>query len=203
MDLVTDPPPDSDAALAAAVLDAAAACYLRFGVAKTTAADIAKAAGTSRATLYRRFGTHEEILLEVLTRESEQMLAEAADEIVADDPAAQVVEGMVAAIGRIRTWPVHAAIFGSDSAGWIAARALQESAMRRLGESGVRPLFEPAIAAGTMTERDLDDLVDFMLRVLVSYAAVPGALGLEPEDVQRHLTTCFRPALEQLLDPSG
>ena len=49
-----------------AVLDAAAACYLQYGVAKTTAADIAKAAGTSRATLYRRFGTHEEILLDAV-----------------------------------------------------------------------------------------------------------------------------------------
>lgn len=186
------------------VLDAAAACYLRFGVAKTTAADIAKAAGTSRATLYRRFGTHEEILLEVLTRESEQMMAEAADHIAdVPRPADQAIEGMVHAIGEIRTRPVHAAVFTSDAAGWIAAKALQASAMRRLGESGIRPLLEPALAAGTMSEQDLDDLVEWMLRVLISYAAVPGAEGLEPVDLRRQLTLCFRPALEHLLGPPG
>ena len=41
------------------MLDAATSCYLRFGVDKTTAADIAKVAGISRATLYRRYGSHE------------------------------------------------------------------------------------------------------------------------------------------------
>ena len=54
-----------------AVLDAAASCYLRFGVAKTTAADIAQVVGISRATLYRRFGSHEAIFLAVLARESD------------------------------------------------------------------------------------------------------------------------------------
>ena len=127
-----------------AVLDAAAACYLRFGVAKTTAADIAKAAGTSRATLYRRFGTHEEILLEVLVRESEQMLADAAAQTQATDhPVDQVIEGMVHAVREVQRRPVHAAVFGDESAGWVAGRALRLQAMRRLGEQGVRPAIWP------------------------------------------------------------
>jgi AcrR family transcriptional regulator len=199
------PRPDDDQDLdRAAVLDAAASCYLRYGVAKTTAADIAKAAGTSRATLYRRHGTHEEILLEVLTRESEQMMLEAAERLTGvEHPADQAIEGMVFSIEQIRTRPVHAAVFGSESAGWIAARALRASAMRRLGAIGVRPLLEPALAAGTMTEQDLDDLVEWILRVLISYAAVPGQEDLQPEDVHRQLTTCFRPALEQLLGADG
>lgn len=187
-----------------AVLDAAAACYLRYGVAKTTAADIAKALGTSRATLYRRFGTHEEILLEVLTRESEQMLAESAARLAdlqVEHPADQAVEGMVFSISQIRSRPVHAAVFTSDAAGWVAARALQATAMRRLGEIGVRPLLEPALAAGTMDEQDLDDLVQWILRVLISYAAVPGHDELSLDDVRRQLALCFRPALERLLVP--
>jgi AcrR family transcriptional regulator len=50
-----------------AALDAAAACYLALGVAKTTAADIARSVGISRAALYRRYGSHEAIFLAVLT----------------------------------------------------------------------------------------------------------------------------------------
>ena len=185
-----------------AVLDAAAACYLRFGVAKTTAADIAQAAGTSRATLYRRHGTHEELLLQVLTRESEAMLAESASRLTEiEHPADQLIEGMVFSIEQIRSRPVHSAVFSSDAAGWIAARALRTSAMRRLGEIGVRPPLEPALEAGTMTEQDLDDLVEWVLRILISYAAVPGHDELTLDDVRRQLTTCFRPALEQLLVP--
>ena len=61
-------PPRVSADPAAAVLDAAAGCYLTLGVTKTTASDIARAAGMSRATLYRRFGSHEAIFMAVLER---------------------------------------------------------------------------------------------------------------------------------------
>ena len=132
------------------------------------------------------------------------LLAEAADRVVhVDHPADQVVEGMVHAMGEVRSRPVHAAVFGDEAAGWVAARALRAQAMRRLGEQGIRPLLEPALAAGTMTEQDLDDLVEWMLRVLISYAAVPGADGLSDDDVRRQLALCFRPALAQLLGPSA
>ena len=87
-----------------AVLDAAAACYLRYGVAKTTAVDIALVLGISRATLYRRFGSHEAIFLDVLARESAAMAADAEAHLAGiDDPDERMLEGMVFAIGR-RTW---------------------------------------------------------------------------------------------------
>ena len=57
---------DPDTADSEVALDAAAACYLRLGVAGTTATDIAREAGISRATLYRRYGSHEAIFLAVL-----------------------------------------------------------------------------------------------------------------------------------------
>src|SRR3954453_9855168 len=99
-----------------AVLDAAAACYLRYGVEKTTAADIAKGAGISRATLYRRHGSHEAIFLAVLVRESEEMAADAETHLAGvADPAERVIEGMVFAIGEIGRRPVHAAVFTTDS----------------------------------------------------------------------------------------
>src|SRR5260370_31841645 len=79
-----------------AVLDAAAGCYLRLGAAKTTAADIAAAAGISRATLYRRFGSHESIFLAVLERESEAMAAEVQAHLSGiDDPAERLLESMM------------------------------------------------------------------------------------------------------------
>ncbi len=43
------------------------------------------------------------------------------------------------------------------------------------------------------------DLVDYMLRVLISYAVVPGRDGLEPADIRRQLTTMFLPAFERML----
>jgi len=189
-----DPSPELEA-----VLDAAAACYLQFGVEKTTAADIAKRAGMSRATLYRRYGGHEAIFLALLTRESDAMARDAEAHLAGiDDPAERVVEGMLYAIEQIRARPVHAAVFSSDAAGWAATLALSDDALRRLGEAGIRPLLGPSRpdAAGAQA---VDDLVDHLLRVLISYAVVPGRNGLDTEDIRRQLNAMFLPAFERML----
>src|SRR5689334_23132155 len=47
------------------IVDAARACFLRFGYAKTSLDDIAKQAGLSRPLLYRKFKNKEEIFAAV------------------------------------------------------------------------------------------------------------------------------------------
>jgi AcrR family transcriptional regulator len=189
-----------------AVLDAAAHCYLRLGVDKTTASDIAAEVGISRATLYRRFGSHEVIFLAVLARESEEM-AEAAQIHLqgVEDPGERVLEGMMFALGEIGRRPVHAAIFGGDSAAWAANRAIREEALRRIGEAGVRPLVASPLAEGELSEADMSDLVDWILRILISYAAVPGDGGRDAAAIRRQLTEWFLPAFQRVVGggPSG
>jgi AcrR family transcriptional regulator len=183
-----------------AVLDAAASCYLRFGVAKTTAADIAEVVGISRATLYRRFGSHEAIFLAVLTRESEAMAIDADAHLSRlDDPRERILEGMLYSIGEIGRRPVHAAVFGGDSVAWAATQAIQVEALRRIGEAGVRPLLESSLADGSISEQEMMDLVDWILRILISFAAVPGNGGRAPEDIRRQLEAWFVPAFEARL----
>jgi AcrR family transcriptional regulator len=180
-------------------MDAAASCYLRLGVAKTTATDIARQAGISRATLYRRYGSHEAIFLAVLTRESEVMSEDARahlDSLSLTDPGERTLEGMMFAIGQIRSRPVHAAVFGGESAAWAAGQAIRMEALRRIGEAGVRPLVAGALADGSLSERDVEDLVDWILRILISYAAVPGHGDRAPDEIRRQLTAWFLPAFE-------
>jgi AcrR family transcriptional regulator len=183
-----------------AVLDAAASCYLRLGVGKTTAADIARTVGISRATLYRRFGSHEAIFLAVLARESEEM-AVAAQAHLSDveDPAERILGGMMFAIQAIRSRPVHAAIFGGESAAWAANQAIREEALRRIGEAGLRPLLASPLGDGTLTEEAMADLADWILRVLISYAAVPGDGGRRPADIRRQLADWFLPAFDRVV----
>lgn len=188
--------PDADLEVA---LDAAARCYLRIGVARTTASDIAREAGISRATLYRRCGSHEAIFLAVLNRESEAMAVDARahlQRLAVTDPAEGILEGMMFAIAQIRSRPVHAAVFGGDAAAWAAGQAIRMEALRQIGEAGVRPLAAAALAAGSLTDGDVEDLVDWILRILISYAAVPGDGGRPPDEIRRQLITWFLPALE-------
>jgi AcrR family transcriptional regulator len=185
---------DSDA-----VLDAAAACYLRFGVSKTTAADIAQEMGISRATLYRRFGSHETIFLAVLTRESAAMSADAEVHLAGIvDPLERILEGMMFCLEEIGRRPVHAAVFGGDSGAWAATQAINMATLRRIGEAGIRPLLESSLADGSVSERDMMDLVDWIVRILISYAAVPGNGGRRPVEVRRQLTAWFLPAFDRV-----
>jgi AcrR family transcriptional regulator len=193
-------PPSVSADPTSAVLDAAADCYLRLGVTKTTAADIASAAGISRATLYRRFGSHETIFMAVLERESVAMAAEASAHLTGvSDPAERLIESMVFSISRICDRPVHAAIFTGESAAWAAGRAIRMDALRRIGETAIRPLLGPAIDSGALPPDSVSDLVDWILRVLLSYAAIPGPAELQPADIRRQLRAWFLPAFERFL----
>lgn len=58
------------------LLDAARECVLSFGVARTTLTDIAKRAGTSRMTVYRRFPGVTSVVAALMTREFGSLLAD-------------------------------------------------------------------------------------------------------------------------------
>ena len=55
------------------ILDAAAACIARFGLGKTTLDDVAKAAGCSRATVYRLFPGKQQLLGAYVAREAKAL----------------------------------------------------------------------------------------------------------------------------------
>ena len=59
------------------MLDAARDCVLAVGVRRTTFSDVARRAGVSRMTLYRRFGDLEALLAALMTREFGKLVAAA------------------------------------------------------------------------------------------------------------------------------
>ena len=67
-------PNDSEAAQAH-FLDAAEACFERYGVAKTTMEDIAKMAGVSRPTVYRHFADRETLIVAVVMRRARSLIS--------------------------------------------------------------------------------------------------------------------------------
>src|SRR3712207_3945289 len=60
------------------VLDAARDCVLAVGVRRTTLTDVARRAGVSRMTLYRRFPDLEAVLSALMTREFGRLIGRAA-----------------------------------------------------------------------------------------------------------------------------
>jgi len=69
--------PQSSEAAQVHFLDAAEACFERYGVVKTTMEDIARMAGVSRPTVYRHFADRDSLILAVVTRRARSLIGTA------------------------------------------------------------------------------------------------------------------------------
>lgn len=78
-----------------AILDAALGAFSNYGVAKTTMADIAEAAGVSRPALYQYFEDKEDILVAVLVRVMGTAADNAIAQLAAPGPLEQQLDGFL------------------------------------------------------------------------------------------------------------
>ncbi|WP_078904981.1 MULTISPECIES: TetR/AcrR family transcriptional regulator [Streptomyces] len=97
------------------VLDAARDCVLAVGVRRTTLTDVARRAGVSRMTLYRRWPDVRTLVGDLMTRE---WIAVAADAMPpADDDLPErtrIVEGLVEGVASFRAHPLFRKILDVD-----------------------------------------------------------------------------------------
>lgn len=100
----------NDRSLTDQILDAAASCVLAFGVDRVALAEIARRAGVSRPTVYRRFPDTQSILAALLTARIVGVL----DETGSRGPGrAALVARMVTVAGRLRRDEVIMAVLHS------------------------------------------------------------------------------------------
>ncbi|WP_351235055.1 TetR/AcrR family transcriptional regulator [Streptomyces sp. NPDC002133] len=98
-----------------AVLDAARDCVLAVGVRRTTLTDVARRAGVSRMTLYRRWPDVRTLVGDLMTRE---WVGLAVSAMPAPEPAApartRLVDGLVAGVAAFRSHPLFHKILDVD-----------------------------------------------------------------------------------------
>ena len=96
-----------------AVLDAARDCVLAIGVRRTTLTDIARRAGVSRMTLYRRWPDVRTLVGDLMTREWLALAAEVVSE-TSGDARTRLVDTLVTGTRRIREHPLFRKIVEVD-----------------------------------------------------------------------------------------
>ncbi|MEU6621499.1 TetR/AcrR family transcriptional regulator [Streptomyces litmocidini] len=97
------------------VLDAARDCVLAVGVRRTTLTDVARRAGVSRMTLYRRWPDVRTLVGDLMTREWISVAAGAMPPADDDRPErARIVEGLVAGVAAFRSHPLFRKILDVD-----------------------------------------------------------------------------------------
>jgi AcrR family transcriptional regulator len=87
-------------------MDAAEACFDKYGIGKTTMDDIAKMAGVSRPTVYRHFNDRDTLILAVVMRRSRQLI-DRAQKFIRKQPTFedQLVEGLLFMVDKGRKDP--------------------------------------------------------------------------------------------------
>jgi AcrR family transcriptional regulator len=97
------------------LLDAARACALSVGVRRTTLTDIARLAGVSRMTVYRRFADVTRVMAALMTREFSALLAEASRS-ARDQPnaRARLVAAALAGVRALQSNPLMSSMLDRD-----------------------------------------------------------------------------------------
>jgi AcrR family transcriptional regulator len=106
-------PDDALSATDLAILDAARACVEEFGVRRTTLTEVARRAGVSRPTVYRRWPDTGSLVAELLVRELRAIVA--ATMPTTGNARTRLVEGVVAGAATIRSNPLFGKIFRTDT----------------------------------------------------------------------------------------
>lgn len=137
------------------ILDAARACVEAFGVRRTTLTDVARRAGVSRPTVYRRWPDVTALVADLLTRELRRILIAEEEEVAAEREAAagtgeaentrtQLVRHAAGVARAMLAHPLVNRIVDTEP------ELLATYTFHRLGSShrAAFELLEPAIAAG-------------------------------------------------------
>lgn len=155
------------------ILDAAGALFAERGVAAVGMAEVAAAAGCSRATLYRYFENREALRTAFVHREARRIGAEVVREVAGiDEPGERLVATVTTSLRLVRSEPTLMAWFEAAEAG-ATVRLAQSS---EVIEALVEPLLlaEGAAAEGDVGT-DLRRRARWVVRVIVSLLTVPGA----------------------------
>lgn len=139
------------------ILDAAAGLFARRGVNAVGMAEVAEAAGCSRATLYRYYADRHELHVAFVQREARR--------IGALLPTDDVVEAVLAAVREVRARPELVAWFGAADAGTAAELAQSDAVVGMLRHEGADGAVDGAVDGETAR---------WLVRVIVSLLIVPG-----------------------------
>ncbi len=98
------------------MLDAARDCVLAYGVRRTTVTDVARRAGVSRMSVYRRWPDVQSLVGDLMSREWHRVIVDAARQAAASDGPlrSRLVAQSVAAAATLRTHPLLRKIMEVD-----------------------------------------------------------------------------------------
>ena len=173
---VPEPPPPALDPL----LDAAARCFARHGVGRTSVQDVARELRVNRTTVYRQVGNVDAMVRLLLARELHRLLAALPTELEGRTGPEAVVEVMAAVIAFASEHPVLTKV-RDDEPELIGPFVVTDlTSLLDQVTAGAAPLLRAAMDAGLLARRDPEVVAGWLARIALSLIAAPPPGPLQP-----------------------
>lgn len=176
------------------LLDAAHKCVLLVGVRRTTLTDVAREAGVSRMTLYRRFPDVRSLVAALMTREFGALRGEVGP---GETARARLVSGAVGTVRRLLANPLMTAVLDRDAELLLPYVVERLGATQHIAEQFLRVELAAGHQDGSIRAGDLDVQARTLLLMVQSFvlSVRPAVAGLAPDAVFDELATMLEGAL--------
>jgi AcrR family transcriptional regulator len=183
-----------------AILDAAVVEFERHGLRRVALEDVARRAGVSRTTIYRRFAGKDELIAAVVERENVSLFADIAAELKQAGPQTNYyVEAFTLSILRFRRHRVLNRMMTDEPALVLELAGRHYGAAIDRMADALREIF-PGGFAERIGEPAVNELADTILRYAAMALLLPGARPLHTtDDIRAFATQHFLPSLPAAL----
>ncbi|RAV17945.1 TetR/AcrR family transcriptional regulator [Mycolicibacterium sp. GF69] len=183
-----------------AILDAAVIEFERRGFRRVALDDVARRAGVSRTTIYRRFANRDELVAAVIERENIALFADIAEEVKRAGPQSNYyVEAFTLSILKFRRHRVLYRMLTDEPALVLElARRHYAAAIARMA-AALHIIFPPGFAE-RIGEPAVAELADTILRYAAMVLLLPSARPLDSaDDIRAFARAHFLPSLPAAL----
>ncbi|MCZ4553054.1 TetR family transcriptional regulator [Williamsia sp. 1138] len=157
-------------------------------------AEVARLLGVTRQTVYRYFSRADELLAATAIRAADDYLAELTEHLAGEvRPAQAVIEAVAYTLETLPRQPHLSVLLAPSQRGRYSAGITSDTA-RSFGQMMLSRLDIDWQAAG-FDELALDELVEFVLRLIQSFVIDPGDPPRNASDLRRYLERWLGPAL--------
>lgn len=191
---------DTDEARAR-ILDAAYAQFCRMGIQRSTMEDVARRAGVSRITVYRRFASKDVLVEHVVRREFRRYFDQFLVEIEqAETVADRVVLGFVSSLRAIRGNPLIGGLIDIEPDLLVASMIGDGGQTLATVRQFVAGQLRREQHAGTVSpDLNIDLAAELMVRISASFLVIPSHVVDIDDD--EHLANVARRFLVPMLEP--
>ncbi|RNL62982.1 TetR/AcrR family transcriptional regulator [Nocardioides marmoriginsengisoli] len=184
------------------VLDAALEAFLDFGVRRTSMGEIARRAGISPATLYRRYAQKSDVVMGVGLREAQRILAHLEDVIDTSAPPLEQLTALhVEVAHQLRSNELLRRVLATEPETVLPKLTVDADPILEIGRGYLAGFLTRLQQEGHLPPYDVAPVADWLARLAQSDVLTPAREPLTPEQTAVFVRDHLAPFIRLTVDP--